>query len=287
MVSGQKKDSRVKKKGKLVLAKNKKQAYLALVILVLFFANSIYMGVKYLMEKNAQQNPPQANNTIGQQQQNLESLTNMPRGGAVEGGQNQNLSQDPNDIYSQTLNSKAQQNGQNLTTPQGADEDIEIITKKSASPKSEKMVLITVASSGRSNPFLPANENVLPESLSYLTTPPETLPKDTDTSKIMTTTISGILYDKYSPSAIINIEGTDYLVKVGDIINHYKVLSIDKIQVIVKLGQNVYKAGVGELLSQTGLEQNNIANLDKNNVANLNKKFGGNTIPINVKKKGY
>ncbi len=84
--------------------------------------------------------------------------------------------------------------------------------------------------------------------------------------------------DKYSPSAIINIEGSDYLVKRGDIINHYKVLYIGKNDVIVQLGKNIYKAGVGELLSPTDLNYNTIAN--------LNKKFGGNNVQISVKKKG-
>ena len=76
-----------------------------------------------------------------------------------------------------------------------------------------------------------------------------------------------VLYDKFSPSAILNIEGSDYLVKQGDVVNNYKVLNIAKDSVTVKLGANVYRAGIGEILTE--------GSVNYNNVANLNNKFGG------------
>ena len=45
------------------------------------------------------------------------------------------------------------------------------------------------------------------------------------------------------------MEGTDYLVRTGDVINNYKILAIYKDNVAVQLGDNIYKAGVGELLA--------------------------------------
>lgn len=154
------------------------------------------------------------------------------------------------------------------------------MVKKQSRKRSGKMVMISVAESGRSNPFLPAAENYVPSGhLPYLPPPPETLQTKSDASKVMTTTISGILYDRYSPSAIINIEGSDYLVKRGDVVNHYRVLSIGKTQVIVQLGRNIYQAGVGQLLTKT--------DMNFNSIANLNKKFGGNSVSINVRKRGY
>ena len=75
------------------------------------------------------------------------------------------------------------------------------------------------------------------------------------------------MYDKQNPSAILNIESSDYLVRSGDVVNGYKVLSISPQTVTVQLGANVYKAGVGELLATDGLQYNTISNLDK--------KFGG------------
>ena len=83
----------------------------------------------------------------------------------------------------------------------------------------------------------------------------------------MDTVVSGILFDKFSPSAILNIEGTDYLVKKGDVVNNYKVLAIAQDSVTVQLGKNTYKAGIGEILTE--------GSLNHNNVSNLSKKFGG------------
>lgn len=289
--------SSLNKKGKqkVALAKNPKQAALAIIVLCLFLGNTLYMIVRYFMIQNRSAGVPQqtAETLAQQQQQNLEMLN----GGQPIKNSGVNVAQDANNIYSQTVNLQGNspanpQINSNAKISQTPESDVEIMSTRQGqtlansstlAKKREKMVLISVADSGRSNPFLPAGENFLPSSLprlnSNLLAPPETLPINSEAGKVMTTTISGILYDKYSPSAIINIEGADYLVKRGDIINHYKILSIGKTEVIVQLGKNVYKAGVGELLSQT--------NLNYNTIANLNKKFGGNEVQVNVKKKGY
>ena len=57
------------------------------------------------------------------------------------------------------------------------------------------------------------------------------------------------------------------MVRTGDIINNYKVLSIGKDNVTVQLGANVYKAGVGQLFTGEGINYNTISNLEN--------KFGG------------
>ena len=100
-----------------------------------------------------------------------------------------------------------------------------------------------------------------------LVEPPDFTSEETDAAKIMDTAVSGILFDKYSPSAILNIDGNDYLVKKGDIIRNYKVINIAKDSVTVQLGKNTYKAGIGELLTS--------GSLNHNEVSNLSKKFGG------------
>ena len=79
---------------------------------------------------------------------------------------------------------------------------------------------------------------------------------------------SFIMYDKFNPSAILNISGSDYLVRTGDVINGYKILSIGKETVTVQYGSNVYKASVGELFTGEGI--------NFNTVSNLNSKFGSN-----------
>ncbi|MDD3436106.1 MAG: hypothetical protein PHC64_03030 [Candidatus Gastranaerophilales bacterium] len=284
MAAKSKKDSRTKKgdSKKLVFAKSKEQAIATVIVLCIFVANSIYLIVKNIME----QMPKTTQATVTEQprpedllaEQNPENSATQPPSPVQE----QNTAQDANDIYAQTVAMQQNTPQPNANPNHTEEENPDIMIKKAASKRSGKMVLITVANSGRSNPFLPETENyVVPKNsiYSYLPAPPETLPTNTDATKVISTTISGILYDKYSPSAIINIQGTDYLVKKGDIISNYRVLGIDKSEVVVQLGNNIYKAGVGQLLAQT--------NLSNSNIPNLNKKFGGNDIAINVRKKGY
>lgn len=157
------------------------------------------------------------------------------------------------------------------------------------SVEEDNMVAMVVATSGRANPFLPEHEaiqnpeaqaeaaaqeraeqeRVLSEAkLKYdLVEPPRGARLDSDAQKVMTTKVSGIIYDVDSPSAILNIEGSDYLVRSGDVVNGYKILAIAKTVVTVQYGANVYKAGVGELLATDGINYNTISNLEN--------KFGG------------
>jgi hypothetical protein len=159
----------------------------------------------------------------------------------------------------------------NVGSPAPSPNDgIDIMTKIPNRPRTGKMVMVQVAESGRSNPFLPAAENFVPKAVSklHLPPPPKQVFPNSNAAKIITTTISGIMYDKYSPSAIINIAGTDFLVRRGDIVNKYRILSITPNQVTVQYGNNIYRAGVGQILS--------LSDVKFNPIANLNSKFGGN-----------
>lgn len=304
MVSGSKNNSRVKNKGKqkLVIAKDKKQLVTAVVVMAIFLINTVIMLVKGYQEEHpaiiattpASQLPPNTLNstptttdpttgqppTAGPVAVNSASTNPMP---SPTQNPESTTAQDANKIYSQAVNLQGNPQIVKTTNSNPSGSDVEIIPQKTVKKKNEKFVSIIVDNTGRENPFLPSignsSANKLPKLLPYLTAPPENLAIDSQASKVMTTTISGILYDKYSPSAIINIEGADYLVKKGDVINHYKILSIQPTQVIVQLGKNIYHAGVGELLTQT--------NVNFNTIANLNKKFGGNEVTINVRKKNY
>ena len=144
-------------------------------------------------------------------------------------------------------------------------EDIDDIDKSE-----EKMVSLSVEDYGRPNPFLPGSESYanLRKYGFELMAPPETLSgTETEAAKVMTTKVSGIMYEPNNPSAILNIEGADYLVRSGDYINNYKVLSISKDLVTVQLGANIYKARVGEVITDSELNYNNVYNLEN--------KFGG------------
>lgn len=145
-----------------------------------------------------------------------------------------------------------------------APDDVSIVSDQAA--KTDAMVAMSVEGMGRSDPFLPDNEKVVvkpkPKFAKDLVPPPETISVDYTATEIITTKVSGIMYDKYNPSAILNINGSDYLVRSGDIINGYKILSIGKDTVTVQFGSNVYKASVGELFTGEGINYNAISNLE-------------------------
>jgi len=124
----------------------------------------------------------------------------------------------------------------------------------------------------KSNPFVPYRNIESADGLSDvpkfdLVAPPEVLCEGSDAARVMDTIVSGILYDKFSPSAILNIEGNDYLVKKGDTVNRYKIIAIAQDSVTVQLGSNTFKAGIGEILTD--------GSVNYNDVSNLSKKFGG------------
>ena len=159
------------------------------------------------------------------------------------------------------------------------DDDVEIVYNNAQnnqpSPASSDTTIL-IEDTGRADPFLPEFEINISNPISKLNRPrpsydllppPETITNDTTATEVMTTKVSGLMYDKTSPSAIININNSDYLVRKGDVVNDYKVLDIDRNSVTVQFGANVYKAGVGELFTGNGINYNTISNLES--------KFGG------------
>lgn len=148
--------------------------------------------------------------------------------------------------------------------------DIQPETSAITAANSKREVISVERKITKADPFLPYREfsdtfNKPPKF--ELIEPPETANEGSEAGRVMDTSVSGILYDTYSPSAIINIEGLDQLVKKGDIISNYEVIDIDRTTVTVKLGNNTYKAGIGEVLTSNNLHHNKVSNLDK--------KFGG------------
>lgn len=150
---------------------------------------------------------------------------------------------------------------------QPLEEVTEMVEIENIEPKEENLVSLTVDDFGRADPFLPSSESFSNTDGYELLAPPETIMTESDAAKVVSTKVSGIMYDSRNPSAILNIEGSDYLVRSGDYINNYKVLSIGRNLVTVQLGSNIYKAGVGEAISS--------GEVNYNNVYNLENKFGG------------
>ena len=150
--------------------------------------------------------------------------------------------------------------------------------------KTEEMVTVSVTGNvGRVDPFLPAieidtrGELELPKlPVASFHQPPIEVQENPEATKLMQTTISGIMFDAFSPSAIISVEGQDHLVRKGDRINGYKVLDITKNRVVVQNGTNIYRATVGETL--TTKDEGVIFN----NVDNLKRKFAGANAPADT-----
>lgn len=137
-------------------------------------------------------------------------------------------------------------------------------------PVDAKMVSMTVEDFGRSNPFLPSSESFgnMRKYGFELMAPPDTIAtEEAEAVKVVATKVSGIMFEPNNPSAILNIDGEDYLVRSGDYINNYRVLAIDKDMVTVQLGVNVHKARVGEMLAGSEINHNTIYDLEN--------KFGG------------
>lgn len=119
----------------------------------------------------------------------------------------------------------------------------------------EKKEVINVSSTGKVNPFVPIRK--------YVAVPPITtrynydlggVPKaplaygvkDVGTTKLMTISVSGIMYDEIKPSAIITLDNNDYFVQKGDKLDDYRVVDITRNDVKIALGKNIYKANLGE-----------------------------------------
>ena len=122
-----------------------------------------------------------------------------------------------------------------------------------AEPGRNKVVL-PVVGTGRSNPFTPI---VKYNSFGFIVKPNINIPEPptdlgnlTETlEKLQTITVSGILYDSVKPSAIIKVSGVDYFVQKGDRVDSYIVAEVTQTTVVLKEGQNSYRASIGQSFS--------------------------------------
>lgn len=124
------------------------------------------------------------------------------------------------------------------------------------------------------NPFLPTDEinkrvtkKVVKPNPNFIL-PPAVSDVSDSARLLIQTSVSGIMYDAYSPSAIIKINNTDYLVKKGDSLMGYKILNITPKHVVIKRDTNIYNAPIGRILATLDSTNNN-------QISNLNSRFGG------------
>jgi|GEM_PF-2671756 len=118
----------------------------------------------------------------------------------------------------------------------------------------EETVIINVSNFGRSNPFKPfVEKSLIIDSvfqnplINNIPKPPEYDP-DPNFSTLFGIKVSGILYDASKPSAIINVDNSDYLVHKGDFLFNFYVKDITSDKIAIKYGNNIYRAGIGEII---------------------------------------
>ena len=114
-------------------------------------------------------------------------------------------------------------------------------------------------------------DDISPYSFNLPVPPTSLASADAAAAVITRTKVVGIMYNANSPSAIINVDQKDYLVRPGDKIidQEYKVVKIHPSWITVSLGSNVYSAAIGELFSKDDLNKN------QTDLYNLENRFGG------------
>lgn len=267
MVSGFKKNEK-----KIVFAKDKKQVFMVLVVFVIFGFAIVHMLQELGIISSAPSSPdipqPVENNFMGEQNNN--ENTSEP----------QNMSADAQDIYQKTQELKqeleAKKEDSEMVT------DVAILPSNQTSKKGKMITVVVDNSTNHENPFQPQSSiaNIPKNKITYpisMAPPPLNAGVNVEAEKLMQTTVSGIMYDKYSPSAVIRIDDTDYLVKKNDIIKGYKILNITKDYVKLQLGRNIYDGYIGQLLTKSDVDFSQ-------NISNLSSKFGGNNVTIIAKK---
>lgn len=191
------------------------------------------------------------------------------------------------------------------STPAEGDHDtVDIVEEDNA------MIAYDMVNVGRSDPFMPAGElaayqqakdsafkeanaynskvaelkklkgtaireadDISPYSFNLPVPPTSLAPAEAAAAKITRTKVVGIMYNKKNPSALINVDNKDYLVRQGDKIigQEYKVVQIEPAMIVVSLGSNVYAAGIGELFSKDKFGKSNF----QNDIYNVENRFGG------------
>ena len=160
------------------------------------------------------------------------------------------------------------ENAQNAADNQN--NDIQVVNEDEASDliPEEKKEIVSVVPTGRTDPFAPLQKyvyvapppppavrpSVVVKTINNIDLDSVQIPKipkaygelNQIAEKLMTISVTGIMYDKLKPSAIINYENNDYFVQIGDKLDSFKVIDIGPNNVKIALGKNVYKAEVGE-----------------------------------------
>lgn len=145
-------------------------------------------------------------------------------------------------------------------------------------PNDVNNVTVSIGDVGRKNPFAPVGGSKSQQSSSFkqagdgldfeIIEPPELEPEDEMITKLLETKVTGIMYDAKRPSAIVNIDGVDQLVRIGDILSGFEFISITRNKVVIRSDDNIYRASVGQPLNAEKIT-------NPIEISNLETKFKG------------
>lgn len=145
-------------------------------------------------------------------------------------------------------------------------------------PNDVDNVTVSIGDVGRKNPFAPVGGGKSQQSSGFkpagegmdfeIIEPPELEPEDELITKLLETKVTGIMYDAKRPSAIVNIDGVDQLVRIGDILSGFEFISITRNKVVIRSDDNIYKASVGQPLNAEKIT-------NPVEISNLETKFKG------------
>lgn len=145
-------------------------------------------------------------------------------------------------------------------------------------PNDVNNVTVSIGDVGRKNPFAPVGGTKSQQSSGFkqagdgldfeIIEPPELEPEDEMITKLLETKVTGIMYDAKRPSAIVNIDGVDQLVRIGDILSGFEFISITRNKVVIRSDDNIYRASVGQPLNAEKIT-------NPIEISNLETKFKG------------
>ena len=139
-----------------------------------------------------------------------------------------------------------------------------------AANKTMDTVIVGVDNLGRSDPFKPYQEKSLLFNIPDVPQPPQYDP-NSPVANLVKIKVNGLLYNPKGSSAIINVNNEDYLVHKGDMIFDYYIKDITYDKIIIRYGNNSYKAGIGEIID---------GSVNINPVERVNRKYAvGGKLP--------
>lgn len=143
----------------------------------------------------------------------------------------------------------------------------------------DELVTVAIGDVGRKNPFVPKHqpkpqvevEDVevpqvagAPKVNFDVIEPPELAPENPDVIRLLHTKVTGILYDNIRPAAIINDGDDERFVKVGETMHGCQIVKITKDRVVIRVGNNVYRASIGQSLLAEALSEMGSTKVNRN-----------------------